>query len=112
MQVCSPYVPCASLFHRAQSQLRPHTSEWPLDDRRRLFQVNVTAVGNDRQVAMVGGDRGSIGEFFVALLDERLLESRSNGVLANDVLRCMRGSLAGRQSASKWHGYTASACRI
>ena len=37
---------------------------------------------------MAGGDRGTIGELLVAMLDEQLLESRSSGVLASDVLRC------------------------
>jgi len=112
MQVCSPCVPCASLFDRTQFRLRPHASGWPLDDGRRLFQVKVTAVSNVRQVTMAGGDRGSIGEPLVAMLDEQLLESRSNGVLASDVLRCMCRSFAGRQSASKWHGRMASVCWI
>ena len=53
----------------------------------------------------------NIGEPLVALLDEQLLESRSNGMLASDVLRCMCGP-SGRQSASKWHGRTASVCWI
>ena len=51
-------------------------------------QVKVTAFSNVRQVTMAGGDRGTIGELLVAMLDEQLLESRSSGVLASDVLRC------------------------
>ena len=39
-------------------------------------------------MTLAGGDRGSIGEPLVAMLDEQLLESRSSGVLASDVLRC------------------------